>query len=46
MRGVGEKNDLLIAYFSKSLTGASLNWYTRQDIGKWPTLGDMAQDLV
>ncbi|XP_070029659.1 uncharacterized protein [Nicotiana sylvestris] len=45
MRSVGEKYDLLMAYFSKSLIGAALNWHTRQDVGKWPTLGDMAQDF-
>ncbi|XP_070028104.1 uncharacterized protein LOC107768811 isoform X2 [Nicotiana tabacum] len=46
MRSVGEKDDLLMAYFSESLTGAALEWNNRQDIGKWPTLGDMAQDFV
>ncbi|XP_070023133.1 uncharacterized protein [Nicotiana sylvestris] len=46
MRSVGEKDDLLMAYFSKSLTGAALEWHNRQDIGNWPTLGDMAQDFV
>jgi len=46
MRSVGEKDVLLRAYFSKSLTGAVLDWHIRQDIGKWPTLGDMAQDFV
>ena len=34
MRGVGEKDDLLMAYFSKSLSGAALDWYIRQDVGK------------
>ncbi|XP_070028585.1 uncharacterized protein [Nicotiana sylvestris] len=46
MRGVGKKDDLLMAYFSKSLTGAALEWHNRQDAAKWPTLGDMAQDFV
>ncbi|XP_070002685.1 uncharacterized protein [Nicotiana sylvestris] len=46
MRSVREKDDLLMAYFSKSLTGAALDWHTRQDVGKWPILGDMAQDFV
>ncbi|XP_075075653.1 uncharacterized protein LOC142162787 [Nicotiana tabacum] len=46
MRSVGEKDDLLMVYFSKSLTGAALEWHNRQDIGKWPTLGDMVQDFV
>ncbi|XP_075081469.1 uncharacterized protein LOC107813302 [Nicotiana tabacum] len=46
MRSVGEKYDLLMAYFSKSLAGAALDWHIHQDVGKWPTLGDMAQDFV
>ncbi|XP_070006870.1 uncharacterized protein [Nicotiana sylvestris] len=46
MRSVGKKDDLLIAYFSESLTGAALEWHNRQDIGKWHTLGDVAQDIV
>jgi len=46
MIGVGEKDDLMMAYFSESLTGAALDWHARQDVGKWPTLGDMAQDFV
>ncbi|XP_070009812.1 uncharacterized protein [Nicotiana sylvestris] len=46
MRSVGEKDDLLMAYFSTSLTGAALDWYIHQDVGKWPTLGEMAQDFV
>ncbi|XP_070010947.1 uncharacterized protein [Nicotiana sylvestris] len=45
MRSVGEKDDLLMAYFSESLTGAALEWHNRQDVGKWPTLGDMVQDF-
>ncbi|XP_070020642.1 uncharacterized protein [Nicotiana sylvestris] len=46
MQIVGEKDDLMMAYFSESLTGAALDWHIRQDVGKWPTLGDMAQDFV
>ncbi|XP_070007934.1 uncharacterized protein [Nicotiana sylvestris] len=46
MRSVGEKDDLLMVYFSESLTGAALEWHNRQDVSKWPTLGDMAQDFV
>ncbi|XP_070003085.1 uncharacterized protein [Nicotiana sylvestris] len=46
MRSVGDKDDLLMAYFSESLTGAALEWHNRQDVGKWCTLGDMAQDFV
>ncbi|XP_070007784.1 uncharacterized protein [Nicotiana sylvestris] len=46
MRNVGEKDDLLTVYFNKSLTGAALEWHNRQDVRKWRTLGDMAQDFV
>ncbi|XP_075097221.1 uncharacterized protein LOC142174820 [Nicotiana tabacum] len=46
MRGVGEKDDLMMAYFSERLTGAALDWHARQDVDKWPILGDMAQDFV
>ncbi|XP_070004980.1 uncharacterized protein [Nicotiana sylvestris] len=43
MRGVGKKDKLLMAYFSQSLGGAALEWYTRQDVSKWCTWDDMAQ---
>ncbi|XP_070002379.1 uncharacterized protein [Nicotiana sylvestris] len=33
MRSVGEKDDLLMAYFSESLTRAALEWHNRQDVG-------------
>jgi len=46
MRSVGEKDDLLVEYFSESLTGTALEWHNRQDVGKWHTLGDVAQDFV
>nr|XP_033508206.1 uncharacterized protein LOC117273216 [Nicotiana tomentosiformis] len=31
MRSVGGKDELLMAYFSESLSGAALEWYTYQD---------------
>ncbi|XP_033512418.1 uncharacterized protein [Nicotiana tomentosiformis] len=43
MRGVGGKDDLLMAYFSQSLSGAALEWYTRQDASRWYKWDDMAQ---
>ncbi|XP_016454945.2 uncharacterized protein LOC107779115 [Nicotiana tabacum] len=46
MRSVGEKYDLLMAYLSESLTGAAFEWHNRQDVGEWPTLGDMTQEFV
>ncbi|XP_070050449.1 uncharacterized protein [Nicotiana tomentosiformis] len=35
MRGVGGKDELLMAYFNQSLSGAALEWYTRQDTSRW-----------
>ncbi|XP_070054868.1 uncharacterized protein [Nicotiana tomentosiformis] len=46
MRSVGGKYELLMAYFSESLSGAALEWYTRQDVSKWYAWDDMAQDFV
>ncbi|XP_070029293.1 uncharacterized protein [Nicotiana sylvestris] len=43
MRGVGGKDELLMAYFSQSMSGAALEWYTRQDANRWYTWDDMAQ---
>ncbi|XP_059311487.1 uncharacterized protein LOC132063073 [Lycium ferocissimum] len=46
MRGAGGKNELLMAYFSQSLSGSASEWYTRQDASKWYTWDDMAQAFV
>jgi len=43
MRGASGKEELLMAYFSLSLSGAALEWYTRQDHGKWYIWDDLAQ---
>ncbi|XP_070010985.1 uncharacterized protein [Nicotiana sylvestris] len=43
MRGAGGKDELLMAYFSYSLSGAALEWYTRQDHSRWYTWDDLAQ---
>ncbi|XP_070017091.1 uncharacterized protein [Nicotiana sylvestris] len=37
MRGAGGKDELLMAYFSQSLSGEALEWYTRQDTSRWYT---------
>ncbi|XP_070015743.1 uncharacterized protein [Nicotiana sylvestris] len=37
MRGVEGKDELLMAYFSQSLSGVALEWYTRQDTSRWYT---------
>lgn len=46
MRGAGRKDELLMAYFSQSLNGAALDWYTHQDASRWYTWDDMAQDFA
>ncbi|XP_070022100.1 uncharacterized protein [Nicotiana sylvestris] len=43
MRGAGGNDELLMAYFSQSLSGAALEWNTRQDASRWYTWDDMAQ---
>ncbi|XP_070015188.1 uncharacterized protein [Nicotiana sylvestris] len=43
MRVAGGKDELLMAYFSQSLSGSALEWYTRQDHGRWYTWDDLAQ---
>nr|XP_033514856.1 uncharacterized protein LOC117279421 [Nicotiana tomentosiformis] len=46
MRSVSGKDELLMAYFSESLSGAALEWYTHQDVSKWYVWEDIAQDFV
>ncbi|XP_070002439.1 uncharacterized protein [Nicotiana sylvestris] len=43
MRGAGGKDKLLMAYFSQSLSGTTLELYTRQDHSRWYTWDDLAQ---
>ena len=43
MGGASRKYKLLMAYFSQSLSGAALEWYTRQDASRWYTWDDIAQ---
>ncbi|XP_070017514.1 uncharacterized protein [Nicotiana sylvestris] len=43
MRGADGKEELLMAYFSLSLSGSVLEWYTRQDHRRWYTWDDLAQ---
>ncbi|XP_070015008.1 uncharacterized protein [Nicotiana sylvestris] len=43
MRGEDERDELLMAYFSQSLSGSALEWYTRQDHNRWYTWDDLAQ---
>ncbi|XP_070004211.1 uncharacterized protein [Nicotiana sylvestris] len=46
MRGDGGKDELLMAYFSQSLSGVALEWYTRQDASRSYTWDDMAQTFA
>ncbi|XP_070015856.1 uncharacterized protein [Nicotiana sylvestris] len=43
MRGAGRKDEILMAYFSQSLSGSALEWYTHQDHNRWYTWDDLAQ---
>ncbi|XP_070050206.1 uncharacterized protein [Nicotiana tomentosiformis] len=43
MRGAGGKDELLMAYFSQSLSGAALEWYTHQDATRWYIWDNLAQ---
>ncbi|XP_070014861.1 uncharacterized protein [Nicotiana sylvestris] len=46
MRGAGGRDELLMAYFSQSLSGSALEWYTRQDHSRWYTWDDLAQTFA
>ncbi|XP_070026864.1 uncharacterized protein [Nicotiana sylvestris] len=43
LRGASGRDELLMAYFSQSLSGSALEWYTRQDHSRWYTWDDLAQ---
>ncbi|XP_059285914.1 uncharacterized protein LOC132039453 [Lycium ferocissimum] len=46
LRGAGGKDEMLMAYFSDSLTGIASDWFTDQDVIKWHIWDDMAQEFV
>ncbi|XP_070025745.1 uncharacterized protein [Nicotiana sylvestris] len=46
LRGVGGKEELLMAYFGESLTGIASEWYIDQEITHWYVCNDMARDFV
>ncbi|XP_070006143.1 uncharacterized protein [Nicotiana sylvestris] len=46
MRGAGRKDELLMVYFSQSLSGSALEWYTWQDHERWYTWEDLAQPFA
>nr|XP_009776053.1 PREDICTED: uncharacterized protein LOC104225871 [Nicotiana sylvestris] len=43
MRGTGGKDELLMAYFSQSLSRAVLEWYTHYDASRWYIWDHLAQ---
>ncbi|XP_019240020.1 PREDICTED: uncharacterized protein LOC109220015 [Nicotiana attenuata] len=43
MRGAGGKDESWMAYFSQSLSGVALEWYTCRDNSRWYTWDDLAQ---
>ncbi|XP_070029310.1 uncharacterized protein [Nicotiana sylvestris] len=46
LRGAGEKEELLMAYFGVSLVGIASKWYMDQDISHWSIWDDLARDIV
>ncbi|XP_070011427.1 uncharacterized protein [Nicotiana sylvestris] len=46
LRGAGGKEELLMAYFGKSLTGVASEWFMDQDTSSWYVWDDMAQAFV
>ncbi|KAM3377038.1 hypothetical protein P3S68_009451 [Capsicum galapagoense] len=46
LRGVGGKEELLLAYFGESLEGVASEWFIDQDISRWHVWDDMARDFV
>ncbi|XP_060194989.1 uncharacterized protein LOC132624187 [Lycium barbarum] len=46
LRGSGGNQELLMAYFGESLTGLASEWFIDQDIVKWHTWDDMANEFV
>ncbi|XP_070034893.1 uncharacterized protein [Nicotiana tomentosiformis] len=46
LRGAGEKEELLMAYFRESLTGIASEWYIDQDISHCHIWDDLARDFI
>ncbi|XP_075110514.1 uncharacterized protein LOC142181509 [Nicotiana tabacum] len=46
LRGAGEKEELLMAYFRESLVGIASEWYIDQDISLWHIWDDLARDFI
>ncbi|KAM3202071.1 hypothetical protein P3L10_029695 [Capsicum annuum] len=46
LRGAGEKEELLMAYFGESLLGLASELFVEQDIDKWNSWDDLANEFV
>ena len=46
LRGVGGKEELLMAYFGESLAGIASEWFIDQDISRWHVWNDIARDYI
>ncbi|KAF3671544.1 hypothetical protein FXO38_06539 [Capsicum annuum] len=46
LKGAGGKEELLMTYFGKSLSGLALEWFVDQDIDKWNSWDDLANEFL
>ncbi|PHT80942.1 hypothetical protein T459_13957 [Capsicum annuum] len=46
LRGVGGKEELIMAYFGESLSGLASEWFVDQDIDKWSSWDDLANEFI
>ncbi|XP_047249421.1 uncharacterized protein LOC124890097 [Capsicum annuum] len=46
LKGAGGKEELLMAYFGESLSGLASEWFVDQDIDKWISWDDLANEFV
>ncbi|KAM3325394.1 hypothetical protein P3S67_000519 [Capsicum chacoense] len=46
LRGAGGKEELLMAYFRESLSGLASEWFVDQDINRWNSWDDLANEFV
>ncbi|PHT71915.1 hypothetical protein T459_22700 [Capsicum annuum] len=46
LRGAGRKEELLMAYFRESLSGLASEWFVNQDIDKWISWDDLANEFM
>ncbi|KAF3644714.1 putative nitrate transporter 1.4-like [Capsicum annuum] len=46
LRGAGGKEELLMTYFGESFSGLASKWFVDQDIDKWISWDDLANEFV